>query len=273
MDRDQPVPASLLEALVSDIRHVLGDDCVGLYLWGSAVSGGFDPGVSDLDLVAVTSPEIGEIDLAGLERMHLDFVRRNPEWSDRLEIVYIGRATLQSFRTSAGSLAVISPGEPFHVSNERPAAWLQNWYLVRETGVKLYGVDSAAVVPQIAPSEFVAAVVRYADEVRRRTTDEPSPRSLAYAVLTLCRALQNVRTQTYCSKQEAAAWTRERMPEWAWLIDAALRTRSSRGTTGFDDEQTRAAARRFVGLVADEITASASERRAFLSRDSRRSSA
>jgi predicted nucleotidyltransferase len=258
MDRDHPALASLLEALVSDIRAVLGDELVGLYLWGSAVSGGFDPGVSDLDLVAVTSSEVGEIDLAGLERMHLDFVRRHPEWSDRLEIVYIGRTTLQSFRMSAGSLAVISPGEPFHVPVERPAAWLQNWYLLRETGVTLYGVDAAAVVPPISRSEFVAAVVRYADEVRTRTNDEPSSGSLAYAALTLCRALHNVRTQAHCSKQEAAAWTSEQMPEWAWLIDAALRSRLSRGTTGFDGEQTRAAAQRFVGLLADEITASVS---------------
>jgi hypothetical protein len=250
--------ASILEALASDIRHVLGDELVGLYLWGSAVSGGFDAGVSDLDLVAVTRPEIAEIDLAGLERMQSDLVRRNPEWSDRLEIVYIGRATLQSFRTSPGSLAVISPGEPFHVPDERAAAWVQNWYLVRETGVTLFGADAEAVVPPISRSEFVAAVVRYADEVRRRTDEEPSSGSLAYAVLTLCRVLQNVRTQAYCSKQEAASWARQRMPEWAWLIDAALRTRLSRGTAGFDDERTRAAAKRFIGLLAEEIEAFAS---------------
>lgn len=43
-------------------------------------------------------------------------------------------------------------------------------------------------------------------------------------------------------------------PEWAWLFDAARRCRLSRGTTGFDDEQTRAAAETFIGLFADEIT-------------------
>lgn len=62
----------------------------------------------------------------------------------------------------------------------------------------------------------------------------------------------------HCSKQEAAAWTTERMPEWAWLIDAALRSRMSRGTTGFDDEQTRTDAQRLIRLLADEITGSMS---------------
>src|SRR5664279_3633022 len=90
---------------------------------------------------------VGAPDLASLEQMQHAFVSRYPEWSDRLEIVHVGRATLQSFRTSPGSLAVISPGEPFHVRDERVAEWLQNWYLVREAGTCLYGADAAAIVP------------------------------------------------------------------------------------------------------------------------------
>jgi hypothetical protein len=46
------------------------------------------------------------------------------------------------------------------------------------------------------------------------------------------------------------------MPEWAWLIDEALRTRLSRGKTGLADEHTRAEAGRFIRLIADEIAAS-----------------
>jgi hypothetical protein len=42
------------------------------------------------------------------------------------------------------------------------------------------------------------------------------------------------------------------MPEWAWLIDTALRCRLSGGRTGFDDEPTRAAARTFIALLVDE---------------------
>ncbi len=241
---DRP-PARLVEALATRIRGVLGDDLVGLYLYGSSVSGGFDPGVSDLDLVAVTSTEVEALDLPALERMHRRFVGRYPEWRDRVEIVYIGRVTLESFRTSAGSLAVISPGEPFHVRTERAVEWLQNWYLVRETGLTLYGAKATAIIPPIAWSEFVAANVRYADEVRNRGRVGASGGTVAYAVLTMCRALRTVRTQRHASKQEAAAWARARMPEWAWLIDAALDCRLSRGTVGLDDEPTRAAAEEF----------------------------
>jgi predicted nucleotidyltransferase len=253
MDANDPMPEALLERLATDFRAVLRADLVGIYVYGSYVSGGFDPGVSDLDLVAVTAPPIEAIDLEGLGRMHRDFVSRYLAWNDRIEVVYVGQAALWSFRTSPGPLAVVSPGEPFHLRDERMVEWLQNWYLVRGTGVALYGPDAAAVVPPIAWTEFVAAAARYADEVRHRSFDDASPGALAYAVLTMCRALRTVRAQAHGSKQEAAAWTRDQMPEWAWLIEIALLCRLLRGATGLADEQSRAAAVRFIGLVADQI--------------------
>ena len=243
---------AVLKRLVSGIRAVLGQELVGLYLYGSAVTGGFDEGVSDLDLMAVTSSEVDHVDLAGLERMHLDVVRGDPAWDDRIEVVYVGQSTLRSFRTNSGSLAVISPGEPFHLVSD-VADWLMNWYLVRETGVVLHGPAAAEIIPPITRSEFVAAVARYAAWLRSRSDEHLGPGSMAYAVLSLCRALYTVRTGQPTSKQVASAWASERLPAWAWLIEAALRCRLSRGMSGFDDEETRAAATTFIALVADKI--------------------
>ena len=243
----------LLEDLVASINAVFGEELVGIYLYGSYVSGGFDPGVSDLDLVAVTAAAVDGIDLAGLERMHADVVDRHPEWTDRVEVVYVGSSALRSFRTSPGPLAVTSPGEPFHRRGEPLVDWLQNWYLIRETGVALAGPPAATLVPPIAWNEFVGAAARYAAEISSRSLTNASPGSLAYSVLTMCRASMTVAAQQHGSKQEAAAWARERLPEWAWLIDAALACRVARGAVGFDDERARVAAVAFVGILAAEI--------------------
>jgi predicted nucleotidyltransferase len=253
MNRDERPAAHYVSVLASKIGGVLGDDLVGLYLYGSAVSGGFDPGVSDIDLVAVTSSEVATLEIGSLDQMHGNFISRYPELRDRLEIVYIGRATLGSFRTSPGSLAVVSPGEPFHVRDEHVADWLQNWYLVRETGICVYGADAATIIPPIAWTEFVAATVRYADELRSRSRLGASGGVLAYTILTMCRALLTVRTQTYGSKQQAAVWASQRMPDWAWLIDAALQCRLFRGTVGFEDDRSRAATESFITVLANEI--------------------
>ena len=240
----------LLEVLPKSLRAALGADLVGIYLYGSYVSGGFEVGVSDLDLVAVTRREVEGLDLPALNLMHAELARRFPAWVDRLDIAYIDRGTLESFRTSPGRLAVMSPGEPFNVRPDRASEWLQNWYLLRETAITVYGPAPETIVPPIDRREFVAAVVRYAIDVADRLTGEETPGSLAYAVLVLCRARFTHDTGEQASKEDGAAWTRRLMPGWEWLIDAALRCRLSRGVVGFDDTRTHGAAVEFVRLVA-----------------------
>jgi predicted nucleotidyltransferase len=111
---DRQLPVELVQELTSGIGAGLGEGLVGLYLYGSSVSGGFEAEVSDIDLLVVTSRDVSEIDFADLEAVHRHFVERHPAWNDRLEIVYVGRGTLRSFR-GGGCLAVISPGEPFRI--------------------------------------------------------------------------------------------------------------------------------------------------------------
>lgn len=212
MDAADPAVDAVLEDLVAGIRTVLGADLVAIYLYGSYVSGGFDVGISDLDLVAATSAEVEDLDLASIEQMHRDITRRHPDWDDRIEVVYVGRATLGSFRTSLGRLAVISPGEPFHVRDDRVAEWVQNWYLVRTTGIVLHGPSAEAVVPPVSWPEFSAAAAQYATQVAGRSLHDSSPGSVAYAVLTMSRAVMTVRTQTHASKQEGAAWASNPAP-------------------------------------------------------------
>jgi predicted nucleotidyltransferase len=244
----------LLAELASGIHGVLGDDLVGIYVYGSYVSGGFEPDVSDIDLVSVISPPVEGMDLAALDRVHSSFVDRHPAWNDRVEVVYVGMAALRSFRSSPGPLAVISPGEPFHFRSEPPVEWVQNWYLVRESGIALYGPPPATIVPPIEWEEFVAAAVHYAEYVARQSFRDASPGATAYAVLTLCRAARTVREQVHGSKQEGATWAKAAMPEWAWLIETAVRCWLSRGTLGFEDAKSREAAQAFIGMLAAAIS-------------------
>ena len=232
----------VLGPLVADLRGLLGDDLVGLYLYGSAVTGDFDEGVSDVDLVAVTSSEVVALDTGGLERIHEAFVLGNDVWRDRLEIVYVARRTLANM-AAGDSLAVISPGEPFHITG--PAGdWLQNWYLLRETGVALAGPSPKCVVAPISTAEFLRGVKSYLGYL---AAVEPSP----YSVLSACRAARTLRTGHHCSKLAGAQWVSELMPEWSALIESAVEGRLARA--GFADPATQHSARRLVELLAAQF--------------------
>ncbi|MDQ5867841.1 MAG: nucleotidyltransferase domain-containing protein, partial [Chloroflexota bacterium] len=135
----------LLADLREGIRRILAGRLVGVYLYGSLVTGDFDMGASDIDLLAVTSSDIDSSEFEQLDRMHLDFISRNKEWEHRLEIAYLSVDALKTYRWRASNIAIISPGEPFHVK-EAGKDWLLNWYIVREKGIALAGPHPMTII-------------------------------------------------------------------------------------------------------------------------------
>jgi hypothetical protein len=129
---------ALLGRLTGEIRRSSNDSLVGLYVYGSLVTGDFDKGRSDIDLLAVVDADLDANTFDRLDRMHTRFVQDHPAWEDRIEVAYVPALALWNFRTRTSQIAVISPGEPFHL---KPAGkdWLINWYMVRRVGVTLCG--------------------------------------------------------------------------------------------------------------------------------------
>ncbi len=245
-------PLTFAGDLVSGLRSTLGTDLVAAYLYGSAVAGGFVPGISDIDLLVVVERDLDEATAAALRTFHGSVLQRHAEWEDRLELVYVGRGTLSDFR-AGGLLGVISSGEPFHL-RRGVELWIGNFYLVRETGVTVFGPPPADTIPPVSWADFLTEIRRYADEVRSRDLRNATPGERAYCVLTMCRALATVRDDRTYSKEAGAALVRSWMPEWAWLIDGASTCRLARGHAGFADERAIEAAVTFVSLVGDAIS-------------------
>ena len=52
---------AVLERLLAEARGALGEQFVGMVLHGSLAAGGFEPGRSDVDVVAVTEGELGAL--------------------------------------------------------------------------------------------------------------------------------------------------------------------------------------------------------------------
>lgn len=242
----------LLTSLFSQIRQVLGDHLVGLYLYGSLVAGDFDAEVSDIDLLAVTTDDISEKEFYRLHAMHDDFAAQHPSWDDRIEVAYLSVAGLRTFRTQNSSIAVISPGEPFHIK-EAGADWLVNWWVVRERGVTLYGPPAWEVIDPIATDEFLQTVQDHALLWPLWVHDMREPKAQAYAVLTMCRALYALEFGDQPSKQRAAHWVQSRWPQWAALIQQALAWRVARSEDLPDGESVFPETERFVTFAANVI--------------------
>lgn len=245
---------SLLARLLAELQTVLDQRLAGLYLYGSLVWGDFDPAISDIDLLAVTATDLDAAALAAVQAMHTDFAAHHPAWDGRIEVAYVPAHALATFRTHAGPIAVISPGEPFHVK-QADRAWLVNWYLVREVGRTLYGPPPQTFIGPIAREEFIQVVREHAQAWPVWVEDAHTRGAQAYAILTLCRALYTVHHRGQASKPQAAAWAAAYLPEWAALIRQALVWRRTPADPSVDHAATLDAARRFVGDVAARIAA------------------
>jgi predicted nucleotidyltransferase len=147
----------VLEDVLCRMKVAVGRNLVGLYLFGSLVTGDFDRESSDIDLVAVTASDISDGEFHTLERMHNDVIREHRAWDDRLDIIYVSVAALRTFGRHPCNLAIISPGEPFHRTTS-DYGWLLNWYVVQEHGIALSGPPPRSVIRPIFKEEFVRAV-------------------------------------------------------------------------------------------------------------------
>ena len=246
-DRD-PSVTTVLARLVDEQIRALGPALIGCCLFGSVVTGDFEPGISEIDTVAILSDDPTTADLTAFAHLHRDIVKCLPEWSDRVECVYTSSGALRSFRTARSPAARISPGEPFHAIELDPS-WVLDWYPLRTLGETLWGPPPAALVPPITKNEYVGAVRRHLLEWRW-TGGQAGRRSQSYAILSMCRGLRTVRTGDLVSKREAGSWGREVMLEHAELIGGALEWRAQpRAEPEADGEGTIDATLRFINDI------------------------
>lgn len=249
MEERDPRVGKLLTRLADSQEQTLGGDLHGSYVFGSVVTGDFDPGISDVDTVAVLRSDPTAAQLGALECLHRDIVEEMPEWEDRVEAVYLSSRALMTFRNASSPAARISPGEPFHTI-EVDQRWLMDWYQLREAGIALFGPPVASLVPVISRLEYVESVRQHMLSWRDPVDDLVAQGDQAYAILTMCRGLRTWRTGEHVSKREAARWACEALPEYAELIRGAVvwRARSSNGRR-VDGTATRDATWRFVKEV------------------------
>ena len=245
-----PAVEPLLAELRTGIQTILGPRLIGLYLYGSLVTGDFDPVHSDIDLLAVLAGALSEAEFAALDALHAAFVAAHPQWTERVEIAYLAAGALRTFLTQASPIAIISPGEPFHVK-EAGNDWLINWWIVRGQGRALAGPPATAVIDPIGDDEFQAAVRQQVQEWRGYVYEMERRKSQAYAVLTLCRALYAVENGEQVSKRRAAEWAADAFPQWAAQIGQAWEWRTAPDDEGVDHARTRQATVRFAQEVAE----------------------
>ena len=208
-----------LEGVVERLREPLGSELHAVVLGGSAALGAYEPGRSDLDVIAVCAsplPRTRALDLA-LSLSH----RAQPCPARRLELVVMARAAAAGDPGASAFELDLNTGadESDHVGLD-PAAEPGHWFVIdrsiaRARGLALFGPAPRDVLAPVPRGEVLAALGDSLDW--HASHESASPNS----VLNACRAWRWARTGRWTSKRAAAEWARGRMSDPA-AIDAAL---------------------------------------------------
>ncbi len=217
-----------LKELAAAIESHFRSDLLGLYLFGSLAAGGFYPGKSDLDLMAIIAAEVEEgSQLEELRSLHDKFVSERPTWVERIEVAYVERGVLRTFGDRPrGSIAVVSPGEPLHIRDAGLELTL-DWHGVITVGETILGPPPLDLGPPVSRSTYRHAVETLLKEWPTRVRASwvaYVPAHQGYVVMTLCRALYALATGEQATKEEAATWVAARYPEWSRFISEAHAT-------------------------------------------------
>ncbi len=216
----------LLARLLAEQHGVLGDELVGLYLYGSLALGDFEPGSSDIDFLVATRGSLPDDTRTALATMHERIAASGLAYADQLEGSYIPLRALRRYDPADNLHPTIGADWPFGLGPHK-TNWIIERQIVREHSPALYGPPARDLIDPVAPGELRVATREMLLGFWAKQLANPAwlrPRDYqAFAVLTMCRALHTLATGTSASKPHAAAWAKRTLePAWTPLIDRAL---------------------------------------------------
>lgn len=244
--------SALLQDLTAALPTILGENLVGIYLYGSLTQGTFNPERSDVDCIVVTQHELTHLQFTHLDAWLARASAENP-WVVRLQVSFLIKDEVVT-NTPKGN-CLYQFGQLTRVGSDgNPIIWIN----VLESGVVLLGPPADSFVPPITSEMLFAALAREVGYLREEIVEKQSsewrdvPKYRAYAVLTLCRILYSHMHGTVVSKQQAAEWARRVLPDqWHAVIDQALEADAGKRAIGID----LASIARFIEFVDAQLHA------------------
>ena len=207
----------LLNLLLTDVKEILGDQFIGMYLYGSLSSGDFNPETSDVDFLVVTSDLLSDEIIARLEAMHKQTWAANLKRAGKLEGAYVPRNLIRRHDPTAAPCPTINEGR--YYLDRLGSDWIIQRHVVRERGVVIEGPDPKMLIDFVSPSDIRGAVMGTLNEWWFPMLDDPSwlrdheNGYRAFAVITMCRVLHALENGTIVSKPKAIQWARSRLNE------------------------------------------------------------
>jgi hypothetical protein len=211
--------------VAAHLEALLGADLVGAYFVGSIALGGYVPGESDVDIIAVSEHGLSEDVKRWVADDLLDLVVTCP--ARGLEFSLYRREVAAAPPKDADFEVNVNGGPKMATSIHLDARGEPGfWYVLdraiaNRCGVPISGPPAYAIFADASRQTLLDAMV---ESIRWHRQHE---RATLYAVLNASRAWRYVAEGVVGSKSDGAAWARQRWRR-PGLIDAAVELRHGR---------------------------------------------
>jgi hypothetical protein len=219
-----PEVDALVKELLAQVQTILGDQFVGLYLYGSLATGSFNPYRSDIDFVVVTNADLSDATVADLESMHMELASSGMPWATKLEGAYIPRYALRRFDPAHPPYPTINEGQ-FYLGRQG-SDWIIQRRILRENDSAIAGPPVWDLIDPVDADDLRRSIRIGLKEWWEPMIQDPArlerPEYQPYAVLSMCRALYTLMYGELNSKDEAAKWAMDELePQWKELTQQA----------------------------------------------------
>jgi predicted nucleotidyltransferase len=233
---------TVLDVLLVNIKQVLKEQFVGMYLHGSLASGDFSLDTSDIDFAVVTSSMISADTFLALKTMHEDLLRRKSKWIERLEGSYLSKAAFRAYDATDTTAWPTLNEKHFYQAPHEPH-WIIQRHLIREHGIVVHGPAPTSLIDWVQPGDLRNAVIGYLNEwwapMLTDSSRLQSSEYQAYAILSMCRNLYTLHYGAITSKPKAAQWAQKELGKpWQEPIAQALSWRKGQQLDCLEKAQT-----------------------------------
>jgi len=244
----------VLNLLLINAKEILGDQFIGMYLYGSLSSGDFNPETSDIDFLIVTTGLLSENKIAELEAMHKRTWATKLKRAGKLEGAYVTQELVRRHDPNGVPCPTINEGK-FYVAS-LGSDWIIQRHVVREYGVVIEGPDPKSLIDFVTPNDICSSVMGTLNEWWFPMLEDASwlrngeSGDRAFAVITMCRVLHALEYGTIVSKPKAIQWARTKLDEpWKQLIDKAVAVSEHKADNVLLEDTLR-----FIHFTREEIT-------------------
>jgi len=205
----------ILSLLLFNVKEILQDQFVGMYLYGSLSSGDFKPETSDIDFLVVTTDTLSKETITALEVMHNRTWATSLKRAGKLEGAYVPKEPIRRHNSNGVPCPTINEGKFF--VDKLGSDWIIQRHVVREYGLVIEGPDPKTLIDFVSPNDIRGAVMGTLREWWFPMLDDPTwlrngeSGDRAFAVITMCRVLHALEHGTIASKPKAIQWAQAKL--------------------------------------------------------------